>query len=293
MRNSPLLDRLFPAVILIMTLCCASCTRTQPPRPESPAGPTAAAASPTPTNSKELVSEDPKEQYLAIKHAFEEVLPSEPRETEEMDGNIFDLYSCSVGTDYLGVTEEDPIAPLANLAYQVVQLTKSLQTLGYPESQWKPLLTEFEREQLPLRISEMGKSYGGDESPSEILANAFGKRLIQKLNSYREMSDLGLPGVIYEGNCGAGEVGIHLALNPTDGRAFFIPVFFYKLCQKQSLDPHNQDQCNHWREPVSGLLLSVSGDYVYRVQWRDGTTKNGKLSFTDLEDGQTVTLSKN
>lgn len=288
MRISPLLTLRLMAAFLLTSLFFASCSKPRNAEPEPPPPPPPAAAPASVTNSRDLISKNPKEQYLAIKRAFEKIVPAQ---TEVLDDNSVDLLTCSDGTDYLGVDLDDPIAPLANLAYEVVQFAKSLKGIGYPESVWNPLLAEFEEEQLPLRIREMGKKY--DQQPSEVRAKAFKERMIGELNAYRDESNPDLPRLIYEGNCGAGEVGVNIALDPTDGRAFFIPVFFFELCKAQSLDPHNQSQCNRWREPVSGLLMDVSGDYVYRATWSDGTSKDGRLSFTNLEEGQTVTLRKN
>jgi hypothetical protein len=95
-----------------------------------------------------------------------------------------------------------------------------------------------------------------------------------------------------EGDCGAGEVAVNITTQPPDGRVYFIPVFSFLLCREQRLDPEDMAHCDRWREPAQGLLVEVSGDYFYRAVWPDGVQRRGRLSFTNLEEGQTVTIRK-
>lgn len=285
---------LFTAGLLLVSCPKAAPAGAQSPPPARPAS--------TPAKAKTtsaLVSEDPKAQYLHIKKVFWEtpagtqgtVVPHQS--AEDPNVMVYDIFSCTEGSELMRVAKDDPVAPLLNLAYDVVYFSRALEASGYPKSVWGPLIQQFEDQHLLLQIFAMGKLKDNYQSlwksdSGKILMNA---RLVQELKSYREKSAHNLPKVIYEGECGAGEISIKIALTPRNGRVIFIPVFFYKLCKAQSLDPDNQTQCTRWREAAGGVLYA-SGDYFYRASWPDGTSRQGRLSFKGLQPGQTVTLSR-
>jgi hypothetical protein len=215
--------------------------------------------------------------------------------------NIFD--SCSdkpmqTGSDYVGGrTDPSTTATLSDLAFEVVRLRVTLNKLGYPETAWKSILDQFESELLPLYIGQIGKPYSSDEGSGwqsiERTTTQFQNKILKKLADYRKQYAPTLPTIYYEqGNCGAGEISIHVRAEPSNGRVLFIPVFFHYLCKVEHKNPDDITDCDRWREPVDGQLFEVAGDYFYVAVWPDGARQGGRLSFTKLRDGQTVTFSK-
>jgi hypothetical protein len=216
------------------------------------------------------------ETYPTFKRAFQAMFDKGEITVHVVrEGGAVDLMDCSYGALYLGAGVSDRAVALANLAYEVVRLKALMARLGYPENVWRPYLLELERR-------PEGLSPGGGEH-LEPLSTA--------LNRYRQSAPE-LPRVRIEGGCGEGEVGIRIATQPRGGRVHLIPIFFYRLCEVQKIDPDDVRRCDHWREPVEGALLDVAGDYFYQASWPGGGRSQGKLSFTNLEYGQTVTIRK-
>ena len=222
------------------------------------------------------------ESYLTFKRTFQTMFDKGeiPVRAQPTGGSV-DLMDCAYGASYLGpgagTNISDRTAELANLAFEIVRLKKLMTRLGYPESLWRPLL---------LSLEEQGQEsfdLGGGEHLMPFSA---------ALNRYRQQSAPALPKVRVEGECGEGEVGIRISTRPSGGRVHLIPVFFYRLCEVQKIDPDDVRRCDHWREPVEGALLDVAGDYFYQASWPGGGRSQGKLSFTNLEYGQTVTIRK-
>jgi len=245
----------------------------------------------TPTQrqtSKQLVSADPRGQYLVVKRTIAR-LASEPANASE--GEPYDLEDCITGSDYLGVSDDSAVLALANIAYVVVHLRKTLTKLGYPESVWSPLLVQFENKQLDLQLREIGQPYNPD-SPSSRHKDTFKQKLVRELNGYRAQRAPGLPKVFSEGGCGAGEVNITIRTEPRGGQAILIPVFFFELCKAQQYDPDNRAQCTWWVDPPDGAPLAVSGDYFFRASWPDGVERRGRTTFDAAKDGQTFIIRK-
>ncbi len=259
----------------------------------------AAQSSKTPAvkTSTSLVSEAPRAQYFLIKRAYAEMWPV--FEDQVVD-DPFDLESCFFAAESFDLSETDPIAPLAELAFRVIRLRKNLTRSGYPKSVWGSLLLQFEEEQLVHSIEEMGKPYpvtesgeiDVDQTPTNRHKELFLLRIEMALRSYRQRRAPKLPKIYSDGGCGSGGIGVNIRTEPSNGRVVFIPVFFYRLCKAQRIDPDDLNQCDRWREPAEGLLTEVSGDYFYRASWPGGVVRRGHLSFTNLEDGQTVTIHK-
>jgi hypothetical protein len=239
------------------------------------------------------VAGDPKAQYSIVKQTFTNLIPDSELATareELFPGEPYDLEDCGRGASYVDLPDGDPFEPLANLAYKIEYLRKSLSKLGYPEAVWNPLLIRFENEQLTLLLQEMGKEYNPYSASSQHY-EAFKQEMVEQLGDYRRQAAPDLPEVVYVGGCGAGDIAITVKTEPANGRVMFIPVFFFALCKAQQLNPSDPAQCDRWREPVDGVL-GVSGDYFYRASWPDGTEKQGRLSFNKIEDGQTVTIRR-
>lgn len=298
MKNSRLLIIKKTTLALAFTSTCivlSACSKRAIPISIASDSPTADRGNPTQVStpvkrqtSRQLVSSDPRGQYLVIKRTLSGLAPDP---AEALEGEPYDLEDCKTGGDYLGVSDDPAVLELANLAYVVVHLSKTLPKLGYPESVWSPLLVQFENEQLNLRLREIGRPYNPD-SPSSQHANTFKEKLVRLLNSYRAKRATELPTVFYQGDCGAGDVSINFRTEPEGGRAMLIPVFFYELCKAQQYDPENRSQCTWWVDPPEGAPLAVSGDYFFRASWPDGVQRQGRTSFDAAQDGQTFIIRK-
>jgi hypothetical protein len=232
--------------------------------------------------SKALLRSDAEAQYLTLKRTFQKLFDEGTiRLTVLRDNGAVDLADCATGSSFLGIGEGSNISSrtrqLADLAYEVVRLKKLAAQLGYPEAAWRPALRQIE-EQGQVRFDPF--------------AGRHLETMRAALDAYRRGSAPALPKVAVVGGCGEGEVGIRIATRPANGRVRLIPVFFHKLCEVQEIDPEDPRRCDHWREPAEGALLDVSGDYVYQATWPDGARRSGRMSFTNLEYGQTVTISK-
>lgn len=207
----------------------------------------------------------------------------------------FDLMSCMMGSEYLPAGSDGEEVDwvelhLANTAFEVLRLEDLLRGQRYPEAVWRPVLVQYEDNTLQLLrttppVSENFTSYTGN---GEWLLET----LLRDLTAYRAQSDPSLLLPVVEGGCGAGEMGINVTTDPPGGFAEFIPVFHYRLCEVRGIDPDDTRACDHWRQPLDGMLFDVAGDYRYQVRWQDGQTDSGKLSFTNFEEGQTVTLRR-
>ena len=230
--------------------------------------------------SKTLLRAGADEEYLTFKRTFQKMVDEGDLDVRILrEDGVVDLMDCSTGDSYLGPQGDvsSRTRQHAALAYEVVRLKRLMTRLGYPESVWRPVLLEIEEE------GQEGFALNGGGHLEE---------LNETLNAYRRRSAPALPKTGIVGGCGEGEVGVRIATRPRNGRVRLIPLFFYKLCQVQKIDPDDPRRCDHWRESAEGVLLDLAGDYVYQASWADGARHSGRLSLTNLEYGQTITISR-
>jgi len=271
------------------------------------------------STSTSLVAARPEEQYPIVRRTFAGMIDDGAVEIAHTPLDFFasphpegavDLIDCATGRDFIGYdpatdpyeqcagrpaseldacleeaggeTQSDPTLDLADLAYEMASLRWRLRDLGYPPSVWGDRVDAMER--LMLRAIAHD-----DVEPPEDRYQPY-EELARELERYRQESGSRLRPVAVEGGCGAGEIGVTITTDPPGGRVRFIPVFFHELCRSQGLDPDDPRSCDRWREPFEDLLFDVSGDYVYHASWPDGGVRMGRLGFTNLEEGQTVTI---
>jgi hypothetical protein len=228
-------------------------------------------------------------QYAAIKTVMQRLYDKGDREIKAILGKgDYDLYHCSSGSEYLGSTGGDEaMASLANIAFDVVIWSNNLKRLNYPAASWQTPIAQYEANEIALVQKGLAEAVTEWADRRGKFLNALSGRLAE-----RRAKQPSLRKVVVEGGCGAGEVNVHIATEPKGGQVLFIPTFFYELCRVQNVDPDDTKGCTRWREAVEGTLAQVSGDYQYVVRWPDGAVRRGKLSFQNLQDGQTVTLRK-
>jgi hypothetical protein len=195
------------------------------------------------------------------------------------------LAMCVEPSEYFGdYKATDRLPKLVPLAATVLTWSADFRRLGVPERVWKPLVTNYEDNQLPLVLASKDPDLGyKSEMP----------RIASALNRYRLQSNASLPKFVVDGGCGAGDVRVRVVLRPRSGRIFFIPRFAYLVCEKQGIDSDDTIKCDRWREAIDGSLIYVAGDYIYLARWADGTVRKGPLGFNSPDqDGATFYIGK-
>lgn len=242
--------------------------------------------------SSSLVRSDPGTQYERIRLAFAQLYAQGAltRLDNAKSEEAYDLETCTTGTEFLGSSsdESEPIAPFAALAHDVVVWTGDLTRLGFPQAVVRPPVDRYEADEL----RRLAGARAGTPAPDADARMRLLSAMAEELNAYRKQAGPSLPEITVEGGCGAGDFGVKIATDPPNGIVSFIPVFFYELCRAQNLDPDDFDRCDRWRSAADGILNYVSGDYVFRATWPDGTSRKGRLSFNHLEEDQTVVFRK-
>ncbi|WP_372935884.1 hypothetical protein [Mariniphaga sediminis] len=256
--------------------------------------------------SYSLIVDSPKYQYYNLKKTFIDMINENEIELYLDNSNIDTLYIFNrcrdkpwySGSEYLGLYDSnDPAKVLADLAFEIARLEITFIRIEYPEFVWRDLLNKCEERLLPVYINLIGKkgneATAGWEIESVIYWN-YMLKLMEAMNDYRDQYEKTLPYMDpdRQANCGAGEISVYVKTEPSDGRVFFIPVFFYKLCENQNIDPNNFELCDRWNEPIEGQLFEIAGDYFYFAYWPDGVTRTGRFTMTKYSDGDILTFHK-
>lgn len=240
--------------------------------------------------SSTLIKDDPAQQYKVIKTTLEQYAARGLASSgiRRSMSNTYDLRNCDETINYIGIfgqqeqKRNENLAALLGIALPFVAWENDFRKLGIPESVWEPILSEREDAALKSKIQHQPYDWPSTQ-----------KQLAAALNLYRDEKDPALPKFIVWGGCGSGEIEVHIALTPPDGQLFLIPVFLYKLCEAQHLNPADRKACDHWTEIVNGTASYVSGDYVYLARWADGTERCGPLGFKSThENGKTFSITK-
>lgn len=239
--------------------------------------------------SSELVKSDPTEQYQAVKATMQQFYDRGLlRSHIPFSGSgEYDLANCVEAGDFTGSFEgsnsrgKDISSPV-NLAIRMVIWENDFRRLGVPDAVWKSFTSYYEVSSLPPFTPLTEKQ--------EL---AFNDRLVAALNRYRQQSGKPLPKFVIEGGCGSGEIEVHIALSPPDGQLFLIPIFNFKLCEVQHLNPADIKSCDRWKEILNGSAAYVAGGYMYQARWADGSLRCGLLGFTNANvGGKTYSIAK-
>jgi len=240
-------------------------------------------------SSSDLGKVSPAEQYRAVKATMQQFYDRGLLRSaiSTLDPKQYDIANCSEPGDFTGTFEGQgnrgkDLTQSMYVAIVVVTWENDFRRLGIPEEVWKPLLSSYEEGEL----RESGKW-----SEKEIFA--FHDRLLAALNGYRAQSNPSLPKFVGRGGCGSGEIEVHFSLSPPDGQLFLIPVFLFKLCEVQRINPADVKACNRWTEVLTGSAAFVVGGYMYQARWSDGSIRCGPLEFKNANvDGKTYSIAK-
>jgi hypothetical protein len=257
-------------------------------------------------------------EYVAVKETFDQLLKEGALDQEQdfeyasMEKAIADasetntcticsgselvLPQCRAGSEYVPESDDDGpdrrrVHFFSEIAYQHLTLQLTLQATPYPPRLWQPILNRGEEAQVQYLGKHVPAPYE-DGEPFFSIQDEMMSDLENALNTYRKAHGNNFPLVSLEEGCGDAAVGIHIATDPRGGRARFIAVFDYVYCERRGLDPENENKCTAWREPVDGILFAVAGEYRYKVNWPDGSSKKGKYRFETLTHGDTATIRK-
>ena len=173
---------------------------------------------------------------------------------------------------------------LGQLAAIVVTFKADLKGLHYPESAWRPMLLNFEENELKY----LSSNPSGDIHDHQL---TFQKALAAALQQYRLRSAPLLPKVVDDGDgeCGAGEVGVTISSDPPHARIQLITTFTYLVCKAKNLEPDRANtKCDGWYDAPE--KPRVSGSFKYKATWPDGVTHIDNLNADGLEDGGVLTL---
>lgn len=238
--------------------------------------------------SSTLVASNPAQEYRTIRETTNQFFQRGLLASNiDGEGKTYDLWSCDEPNEYMGDLDlEKPasraLSNLLELALTSVIWRNDLAKLGVPEEVWGPLVSNYE-----------GKALAHGGVLKEEQDSALRTQMAATLNAYRQHSNPRLPKFIVEGGCGAGEIEVHIRLQPSDGQVFLIPVFLYKLCQAQHLNPADFKSCDRWTEVLHGTASYVSGDYLYLARWKDGSVRCGPLGFKSIDqEGKTFQITK-
>jgi hypothetical protein len=247
-----------------------------------------------------LISSNPLAQYELLKKLLEEPIGKSP---SALSIRHYDLdcpppregFEQIPDSPLEGYGNYDLVIALYRVAYKRVRWTFDLDGLGYPHELWASLSGVFDL-QVERILRDAAAPDGRKAYSLYLIEEIFSGSLAVVLNEYRK-SHTTLPAIT--SGCpfasspappspGVGSPRIQIRTDPNDGRAFYIPVFFYKLCKEQNLDADDVVQCDLWREALEDKRYYLMGDYEYQVRWPDGVVRQGVLQMSDVMDGVLV-----
>lgn len=229
-------------------------------------------------NSDSIAAANPTATYQFLKQAMIKAggPPGMDLKTSFSVATITDCDDATVLIGYDG-SETSIIRRAAELAYDVLYMQAQIKHAGYPSSLWQPEIEAYEQQHLrnirTFRLQHLAETASADK-----------QALAAKLNNYRKQHpELRLRRIMAgAGGCGDGEVGVRLVTTPQAQRVEYINAIKYNLCASQGLDP-KAAACTHWVDyPGGSDGANMSGRYVVRVTWSDGTTTYRNLPVDSL-----------
>jgi tetratricopeptide (TPR) repeat protein len=260
-----------------------------------------ASADPSDDALSRRIDRDAAAQYASLTTTFTALLG------QSYGAGDNNLAHCTSGSEYLGSAEmgfqqsaaDWRFSQLADLAYDIVVWRRQLQSLRYPATVWAPIVLTYEAQRRRRIVSQEGFPPPSDaaDDPAQVARDraddTFYHRLLPALATYRNSHPaLHLARVIADSECGAEQDTLEVTTQPSGGVVMLIPMFFYKLCQVEGLDPDDPARCDRWREIFSGIAEDVEGNYAYQVRWPDGATRRGRLNLAQAGRNGPIVLTK-
>jgi hypothetical protein len=234
------------------------------------------------------------DKYRAVKTVLQQELQGKSAIDESADGeyDLAQASACSEPYDYLGSFRDahdtllekpqhknDDVSDFILDAVNVVIWENDLRKLRIPEGIWRPVLDRYEAEIMSAE-------------PSNVRVATDAQIVMTVLNERMANAGLSKPKFVLEAGCGSSGVDVRIALKPTDGQLFLIPIFLYKLCQVQHLNPLDFKSCDRWKEIFNEHVLEISGDYRYLARWSDGVVRCGSVTDNDFNKTDELVITK-
>lgn len=228
------------------------------------------------------------DKYKAVKAVLQQqyekgVLSSEVGQGEPGEYNLAGGPECQPPSFYMGEFgdpddptpgipqhKNDDISAFILGAVSIVIWENDFRKLGVPDRIWHPVLQRYETELLSRKPTDAGVA-----TDPRVMVDVLNERMAE--------AKISGPKFIFEPGCGAGSIDVRFSLKPADGQLFLIPVFLYKVCEAQHLNPLDFKSCDRWREIFSEHVAPVSGDYMYFARWTDGVARCGVLTYDDFK----------
>jgi hypothetical protein len=247
---------------------------------------------------RDMAEEDARTGRPATDAALTDNIPVGMRADFDACGGYSELFSRS----WDKYPDSPQLHVLLVLAADVTDWRMQLEERGYPKSAFEAPIDEFQRKQL-ARISKLTKPELAaifERRHNMLRFGPFEKSYIQDvkaiivaLNSYRSKNHLKVPRIeLEQGECGEGGTAVKITTEPRGARVYILPVFFKKLCEAQNKNINDFQSCDRWREIHDGFSTVVSGDYVYKAKWADGTERDGNLPFTTMGEQADIVIRK-
>lgn len=249
--------------------------------------------------------------YYDVRIAAEAQIAEAPRARKtivfdcfEGGGQCYDVIDCTAeGAQF---NPDDPVlSRYGTTALEISRLRGELARLGYPEAVYAGPLADYERKLLAIdaeRSEADVKLAGGFTPPDDQAppvaddfddpAAGLDAELAAAIEANRRRLAPGLPRVIVEGGCGAGEGGpIIVRTEPAGGEVLLINAFAFKVCTRRQPDPWDRFACK-WNEWETGVARTKPyGRFVYQVKWPDGVVRKGTREIVPNMEETSVTVT--
>lgn len=249
--------------------------------------------------------------YYDVRIAAEAQIAEAPRARKtivldcfEGGGQCYDVIDCTAeGAQF---NPDDPaLSRYGTTALEISRLRGELARLGYPKAVYAAPLADYERKLLAVdaeRSEADVKLAGGFVPPGDAApppagdfddpAAGLDAELAAAIEANRLRLAPGLPRVIVEGGCGAGEGGpIIVRTEPAGGEVLLINAFAFKVCTRRQPDPWDRFACK-WNEWETGVARTKPyGRFVYQVKWPDGVVRKGTREIAPNMEETSVTVT--
>lgn len=250
--------------------------------------------------------------YYDVRIAAEAQIAEAPRAQSQIvfdcfegGGQCYDVIDCNA--EGAPVSPDDPaLSRYGRTALEISRLRAELGRLGYPEAAYAGPLGDYERKLIALDGARSEADIRAadtfvppdDTAPPPVTddfedpAAGLDAELAAAIEANRLRLAPGLPRVIVEGGCGAGEGGpIIVRTVPAGGEVLLINAFAFKVCTRRQPDPWDRFACK-WNEWETGVARTKPyGRFVYQVTWPDGVVRKGTREIIPNMEETSVTVT--
>jgi hypothetical protein len=188
---------------------------------------------------------------------------------DENDQSYLDVIDCDEGmrqTDLSGRKET-----FAESVYKrTAVLRQKMKLGGYPLEAFDPILAAYEEQ----RVAQGQPASSGDQLAAADREFEGQRALASQLEAARRQLAA-------------------FRSQPAGARIWLIPKFAFDVCRFSGLDSWNTTACDRWTELEPGVGSPLSGTYMYKAQWPDGSAARGSRSVRSAAEGvQTFVVAR-